>query len=479
MIDNIDLKIVPVILCGGQGKRLWPLSRQENPKQYLPLMSDNSMLQETILRLKGLQNIESAIIVCNSEHRFLVAEQCKEINIKSPTILLEPTGRNTAPAISAAAFQVIDTLTNALLLVLSADHYIDDVGSFYEAINIAKNNALNNKLVTFGIKPNDANTDYGYIKFKDECNDGAHNIDKFIEKPNLKTAQTFLKQGKYLWNSGMFMFKANILLDELTKYCPLISKATKASVTNASKDLDFIRLDEHSFSSCPNLSIDYALMEKSNNTVVVPLDVGWNDIGSWESLSRFGKKDLNGNIIEGNVMTDNTTNTYINSSSNRNMIVTIGIDDLVIVNTHDVTLISTKKMSGDVKLIADRVEKNRKAPKIHVKVYRPWGWFEVLEIGKFFQIKKLHVKPKEKLSFQFHNKRAEFWAVVKGTASIRQENKEFDLSVGDSIHIAQGEKHSLANHTDDDLEVIEVQSGKYFGEDDIVRLEDIYGRIKQ
>ena len=479
MIDNIDLKIVPVILCGGQGKRLWPLSRQENPKQYLPLMSDNSMLQETILRLKGLQNIESAIIVCNSEHRFLVAEQCKEINIKSPTILLEPTGRNTAPAISAAAFQVIDTLTNALLLVLSADHYIDDIDSFYEAINIAKNNALNNKLVTFGIKPNDANTDYGYIKFKDECNDGAHNIDKFIEKPNLRTAQTFLKQGKYLWNSGMFMFKANILLDELTKYCPLISKATKASVANASKDLDFIRLDEHSFSSCPNLSIDYALMEKSNNTVVVPLDVGWNDIGSWESLSRFGKKDVNGNIIEGNVMTDNTTNTYINSSSNRNMIVTIGIDDLIIVNTHDVTLISTKKMSGDVKLIADRVEKNSKAPKKHVKVYRPWGWFEVLEIGKFFQIKKLHVKPKEKLSFQFHNKRAEFWAVVKGTASIRQENKEFDLSVGDSIHIAQGEKHSLANHTDDDLEVIEVQSGKYFGEDDIVRLEDIYGRIKQ
>ena len=479
MINNIDLKIVPVILCGGQGKRLWPLSRQENPKQYLPLISDNSMLQETILRLKGLKNIESAIIVCNSEHRFLVAEQCKEINIKAPTILLEPTGRNTAPAISAAAFQVIDTLKNALLLVLSADHYIDDVGSFYKAINIAKKNALNNKLVTFGIKPNDANTDYGYIKFKDECNDGAHNIDKFIEKPNLRTAQTFLKQGKYLWNSGMFMFKANILLDELTKYCPLISKATKASVTNASKDLDFIRLDEHSFSSCPNLSIDYALMEKSNNTVVVPLDVGWNDIGSWESLSGFGKKDLNGNIIEGNVMTDNTTNTYINSSSNRNMIVTIGIDDLVIVNTHDVTLISTKKMSGDVKLIADRVEKNRKAPKIHVKVYRPWGWFEVLEIGKFFQIKKLHVKPKEKLSFQFHNKRAEFWAVVKGTASIRQENKEFDLSVGDSIHIAQGEKHSLANHTDDDLEVIEVQSGKYFGEDDIVRLEDIYGRIKQ
>jgi mannose-1-phosphate guanylyltransferase/mannose-6-phosphate isomerase len=479
MINSIDLKIVPIILCGGQGKRLWPLSRPENPKQYLPLISENSMLQETILRLKELPNLESPVIVCNSEHRFLVAEQFKEINIDEPAILLEPLGRNTAPAISAAAFHVLDLHTNALLLVLPADHYIDDIDSFYEAINTAKNNALNNKLVTFGVKPKDANTEYGYIKSKDQFNDGAYSIDKFTEKPNFKTAQSFLKQGKYLWNSGMFMFKADILINELTKYSSIITRATKISVANALKDLDFIRLEKKAFSSCPSVSIDYALMEKSNNTVVVPLDAGWNDIGSWETLSKFGKKDSNGNIIKGDVITDNTSNTYINSSSNRNKVVTIGIDNLVIVNTHDVTLISTKEMSGDVKLIADNLEKDTKKFNRHVKVYRPWGWFEVLEIGKFFQIKKLHVKAKEKLSFQFHNKRAEFWAVVKGVASIRQEDKELNLSVGDSIHIAQGEKHSLANNTDEDLEVIEVQSGKYFGEDDIVRLEDIYGRIKK
>jgi len=479
MTDSIDLKIVPVILCGGEGKRLWPLSRQGNPKQYLPLLSDNSMLQETILRLSGLPNLENAIIVCNSEHRFLVAEQCEEIHINKPTILLEPIGRNTAPAISAAAFHVLDTLNDALLLVLSADHYIEDKDSFYEAINTAKTNALNNKLVTFGIQPKDANTDYGYIKFKGQCNDGAYNIDKFTEKPDLKNAEMFLKQGKYLWNSGMFMFKANLLINELTEYCPLISEATKISVANAIKDLDFIRLDEKAFSVCPNESIDYALMEKSNNRVVVPLDAGWNDIGSWQTLSKFGKKDLDGNIIKGDVITENTSNTYINSSSNRNKIVTIGIDDLVIINTHDVTLISSKAMSGDVKLIADHVENNSNNSSKHVKVYRPWGWFEVLEIGDFFQIKKLHVKAKERLSFQFHNKRAEFWAVVKGVASIRLENKELNLSVGDSIHIAQGEKHSLANNTDEDLQVIEVQSGKYLGEDDIVRLQDIYGRIKK
>jgi len=332
------VKIIPVILSGGDGTRLWPLSRKQYPKQYLPLVSNNTMLQETILRLNGLDNLADPIIVCNADHRFLVAEQCRQIDITKPTILLESVGRNTAPAIAAAALQSLKQTDDAVLLVLSADHVIQDIKAFHQAINIASNQAQEGKLATFGIVPTDANTGYGYIKSSDESVNGSYKVEEFVEKPDLQTAQTYLEQGNYLWNSGMFMFKAATLIDELTTYSPKIVTSVNDAVNNAKQDLDFIRFDKQAFESSPSDSIDYALMEKSDNVVVVPLDAQWNDIGSWSALYDIGTKDSNGNVIQGDVFIEETTNTYINA--NHHMVATIGVQDLVIVDTPNATNIS-------------------------------------------------------------------------------------------------------------------------------------------
>jgi len=470
------MQIIPVILSGGSGTRLWPLSRRQYPKQYLPLVSDNTMLQETILRLKGLDNLADPIIICNTDHRFLVAEQCQQIDITNPTILLEPIGRNTAPAIAAAALQAQKISEDSILLVLSADHVIKDVDEFHKAIDIAFKQAQKGRLVTFGIVPTEANTGYGYIKSAINETGGAYQVEEFVEKPDAKTAKSYLEKGNYLWNSGMFMFQANTLIDELTTHSHDIVKSVSNSVKNATKDLDFIRLEEKAFASSPSDSIDYALMEKSNNVVVVPLDAQWNDIGSWSALYDIGTKDARGNVIQGDVFTEETNNTYINAS--HHMVATIGVEDLVIVDTPNATLISTKDQAHKVKKIVEQLQQtNRKEHSFHRKVYRPWGWYDAIEIGINFQVKRLHVNPGAKLSLQKHQKRAEHWVVVSGTATATNGEEVLTLTEGDSTHIPIGTIHGLENKTNEQLEIIEVQSGTYLGEDDIVRFEDIYGRL--
>jgi len=470
-------KITPVILSGGSGTRLWPLSRKQYPKQYLPLVGDNTMLQETILRLEGLDNLADPIIICNADHRFLVAEQCQQVSIKNPTILLEPVGRNTAPAIAAAALQSLKDSDGSMLLVLSADHVIQDVDAFHEAINIASQQVQSGKLATFGIVPTNANTGYGYIKSSKENINGAHKVEEFVEKPDLKTAQTYLKQGNYLWNSGMFMFKADVLIEELTIHSSDIVNSVNNAINNATKDLDFIRLDKQAFESSPSDSIDYALMEKSDNVVVVPLDAQWNDIGAWPALYDIGTKDSQGNVIKGDVITQGTTNTYINAD--HHMVAAIGVDNLIIIDTPDATFIATQDKAQEVKSIVESLQASgRCESSAHRKVYRPWGWYDSIESGEYFQVKRLHVKPGAKLSLQMHHKRAEHWVVVSGTATVTNGEQIFSLEKGESTYIPLGVTHSLENKTNKPLEIIEVQSGSYLGEDDIIRFEDMYGRIK-
>jgi mannose-1-phosphate guanylyltransferase/mannose-6-phosphate isomerase len=481
-------KIIPVILSGGSGTRLWPLSRKEYPKQYLPLVGDNTMLQETILRLEGLDNLADPIIICNAGHRFLVAEQCQQIDIRNPTILLEPVGRNTAPAIAAAALQSLKNSDDAVLLVLSADHVIQDIEAFHAAINIANNQAQAGKLATFGIVPTDANTGYGYIQAKpenDKCS--VMNVKSFHEKPNQETAEKYLAVNsklniknlplEFLWNSGMFMFKATTLVDELITHSPDIVKSVGNAIDNATQDLDFIRLDKQAFESSPSDSIDYALMEKSNNVVVVPLDAQWNDIGAWSALHNIGIKDKNNNVIKGDVITQDTTNTYINA--NHHMIATIGVDNLIIVDTPDATFIATQDKAQEVKSIVESLQASGRCEgTAHRKVYRPWGWYDSIESGEYFQVKRLHVKSHAKLSLQMHHKRAEHWVVVRGIATVTNGEQTFSLNKGESTYIPIGVTHALANNTSEPLEIIEVQSGVYLGEDDIVRFEDIYGRVE-
>jgi len=471
------MMIIPVILSGGSGTRLWPLSRKQCPKQYLPLVGDNTMLQETILRLSGLDNLVDPIIICNADHRFLVAEQCQQIDIKNPTILLEPVGRNTAPAIAAAALQSLKQIDDAVLLVLSADHVIQDVEAFHQAINIASNQAQAGKLAIFGVVPTDANTGYGYIKSSKANNDGAYKVKEFVEKPDLQTAQTYLGQGNYLWNSGMFMFKAATLINELITHSPEIVTPVNDAVNNAEQDLDFIRLDKQAFESSPSDSIDYALMEKSDNVVVVPLDALWNDIGTWSALNDIGIKDTNGNVIKGDVITQDTTNTYINA--NHHIVATIGVDNLIVVDTSDATFIATQDKAQEVKSLVESLQSDgRDEGVIHRKVYRPWGWYDSIESGKNFQVKRLHVNPGAELSLQMHHKRAEHWVVVSGEATVVNGEETLTLKEGESTYIPIGATHSLGNKTNELLEVIEVQSGIYLGEDDIVRFKDIYGRSK-
>ena len=470
-------KIIPVILSGGSGTRLWPLSRNQYPKQYLPLVGNKTMLQETILRLNGLNGLSDPIIICNVDHRFLVAEQCQKIGIKNPIILLEPIGRNTAPAIAAAALQSLKDSDDSTLLVLSADHVIQDVHAFHKAINIARQQSQSFKLVTFGIVPTNANVGYGYLKASNENNNGAYRVKEFIEKPDLKTAEFYLEQGNYLWNSGIFMFQARTFIDELTTHAPNIVSSVNNAVNNAKKDLDFIRLEKQAFESSPSDSIDFVLMEKSNNVVVVPLDAKWNDIGAWPALYEIGSKDSQGNVIKGDVITQDTTNTYI--SADYHLVAAIGVDNLIIIDTPDATYIATQDKAHEVKNIVESLQASgRCESSIHRKVYRPWGWYDSIESGEHFQVKRLSVKPGAKLSLQMHHKRAEHWVVVSGIATVTNGEQIFDLNKGESTYIPKGITHALYNQTNEPLEIIEVQSGTYLGEDDIVRFEDVYGRVK-
>jgi mannose-1-phosphate guanylyltransferase/mannose-6-phosphate isomerase len=472
------MKIVPVILSGGSGTRLWPLSRQQYPKQFLPLLGNNSMFQETLLRLKGVNNLSDPVVVCNDNHRFLVAEQLNQIGINNAAIILEPVGRNTAPAITAALMQIINDIDkqDSIMLVLSADHEIKNINEFQKIINIAKIHASKGKLVTFGIVPNSANTGFGYINFSEEANSDAYEVKKFVEKPNQKTAESYIKDGCYLWNSGMFMFDPNQLIKELSTHCIEIVSAVKQSFDNATQDLDFIRLESQYFKSSPSNSIDYALMEKSNNVVVIKLDADWSDVGSWSSLYDISEKDKNGNVLKGDIFTEETFDSYIDAGSH--IVATIGVSDLVIVDTPDATLIASKDQAYKVQKIVKNLQSfNREEHANNRKVFRPWGWYDSIESGLNFQVKKLHVKPGAKLSLQMHHKRAEHWVVVDGEATVTNGDKIFTLTKGESTYIPLGVTHSLENKTSQILEIIEVQSGSYLGEDDIVRFEDVYGRV--
>ena len=465
--------ITPVILSGGSGTRLWPLSRKLHPKQFINLVNDTTLFQDTILRLPT--NVADPLVICNEEHRFLAAEQLRQIDRESNGIILEPIGKNTAPAIALAALKFINNGKDPLLLVLSADHLIQNIDAFHKSIEVAEKLAENNKLVTFGIVPDKAETGYGYIKADIDNTADYYNIQSFTEKPNQEDAQKYLDSGNYLWNSGMFMFKASIYLQELEKFEPEILTSCKKSCQTEYKDKDFIRLNNDEFRQCPEQSVDYAVMEYTKDGVVVPLDANWSDIGSWGALWDAKNKDKNGNVSEGDVILDDVKNTYT-YSSNR-LVSVIGISDLIIVDTQDALLVADKKYSQNIKNIVNQLKKsNRSEADNHRKVFRPWGYYDSIDADNGFQVKRILVNPGAKLSLQKHGHRAEHWVVVKGVAKVTCGEKIFSLKENQSTYIPKGEVHRLENQEGIDLEIIEIQTGDYLGEDDIIRLEDDYQR---
>ena len=478
--NNTNDKITPVILSGGQGTRLWPLSRKSFPKQFLSINSCNekSLLQNTQLRLSGIKNITEPILICNNEHRFIVAEQMRDINVNPKSILLEPFGRNTAPAILLAAFKSLETENNPHLLILSADHQIRNEDKFRDLIETGKTYSAKNKLVTFGVIPRSPETGYGYIKSKRPFNleniEGIE-ISDFIEKPNLKKAQEFIKDKCFTWNSGIFLFKAKTIINEIKNFNPDIYKACEISFRKSKKDLDFQRLDSESFNICPNLSIDIAVMENTVNGIVLPFDAEWSDIGSWKSVWENSKKDNSGNAKQGKVLSKNTENCYFHSEDK--LLVGLGINNLVIVNTDDAILVADKNESQNIKEIVNDLNTNNfKEATNHKKGFRPWGFYISIIEDQRWQVKIIHVNPGAELSLQMHHHRSEHWVVVKGTAKVEIENEKLILSENESAYIPLGSKHRLSNPGKIPLELIEVQSGAYIGEDDILRFEDQYGR---
>ncbi|MGY3082535.1 mannose-1-phosphate guanylyltransferase/mannose-6-phosphate isomerase [Pseudomonas fragi] len=467
-------KILPVIMSGGSGSRLWPLSRQLNPKQFLPLANDLSMLQVTIQRLKG---IDSALplLICNEQHRFLAAEQLRQLNLEQANILLEPVGRNTAPAIALAALQACNESDDPILLILAADHLIKDVEAFQTCIQTALPLAQDGKLVTFGIVPTHAETGYGYIEQGIDVGVGGFKVSRFVEKPDLVTAQEYLANGSYFWNSGMFMFRASRYLEELETFRPDILAACRAALAGGSQDMHFTRVDEAAFAACPDDSVDYAVMEKTADAVMVPLDAGWSDIGSWTALWDVSDKDQQGNVFKGDVLNQQSRNTYVHADSR--LVATVGLDDLVIVETKDAVLVAHKDHVQDVKKIVEQLKNGSRTEHInHREVYRPWGVYDSVDNGHRYQVKRITVKPGAKLSVQMHHHRAEHWIVVSGTARVTNGEKTYLVCENESTYIPIGQIHALENPGVIPLELIEVQSGSYLGEDDIVRFEDKYGR---
>ena len=472
---------IPIILCGGFGSRLWPLSRNTYPKQFLSLNPHNNktLLQKTLLRLEGLENISKPIVICNEENRFVVAEQMREINIKPLNILLEPFGRNTAPAITLGALVSLEKENNPNLLVLAADHEISNKKNFHKSIKEGFKYSQQGRLVTFGIKPTYPETGYGYIETYEKTklkNGNCYEIKSFSEKPDIQTARQFLKCGNYLWNSGMFTFKAKKILEELKKNCPDIVDKCKNSLKTAQNDLDFQRIGRGYFNECPNLSIDSAVMEKTDNGSVVTLEAGWSDIGSWEALWKISQKDKNNNFKCGNVILKDSKNSYFHSSER--LLVGLGLEDIIAIETSDAVLVTKKRESQNVKEIVRILEsKNIIEGKEHKKIYRPWGYHISLVEDKNWKVKIIMVKPGEKLSLQKHKYRAEHWVVVKGKATVQIELEEFLLNSNQSIFIPVGSKHRLINNESNALVLIEVQTGSYIKEDDIERFEDNYGRV--
>jgi len=463
--------IKAVIMAGGSGTRLWPLSRAGHPKQFLALNGKETMLQATMKRLDSL-NIDASVTICNEDHRFFVAEQLREIN-RLGSIILEPIGRNTAPAIALAA--LMDE-GDPLLLVLAADHVIQDEAAFTTAVIKALALAEAGKLVTFGIIPSEPHTGYGYIKKGDEVS-GGYLVNKFIEKPSSDVAQEYLNAGDYLWNSGMFLFKASRYLNELQKFRPDIFDACVASTDRVESDLDFMRVNKESFIECPSDSVDYAVMEKTADAVVVEMDAGWSDIGSWASLWDISKKDKNGNVSHGDVILHGTNNSFVRTDGK--LVATVGVDNLIIVSTKDALMVAHKDSAQDAKIIVQKLKDDKRTEwELNREVCRPWGKYDAIDHGDQYQVKRITVYPGAKLSVQLHHHRAEHWIVVSGTAKVTNGDKTFLLSENESTYIPIGVVHALENPGKISLELIEVQSGSYLGEDDILRFEDIYGRVK-
>lgn len=470
------MKIHPVILCGGSGTRLWPLSRSAYPKQFLRLASDHSLLQDTWLRLAQLPDVAPPTIVSNEEHRFLVAEQFRAIGARPERIVLEPVGRNTAPAVAAAALALSKQDPDALLLVLPSDHVIQDTASFHRAIGLAATAAAKGHLTTFGIVPDAPETGYGYINRGAALPglDGTFAIGRFVEKPDAATAQRLLDSGDYWWNSGMFLFKASAFLEELRTHAPDVLSAVTRALEGAKGDLDFCRLDAGAFTASPSISIDYAVMEKTRRGAVVPADMGWSDVGSWDALWDIEEKTPEGNVLDGDVVAADVTDTYVKAE--HRMVAALGVRDLVIVETADAVLVANRSAAQDVKVLVDKLKSgNRTEHAFHRKVYRPWGTYEGIDVGERHQVKRLTVNPGQKLSLQLHHHRAEHWIVVSGTARVTCGDKVILLTENQSTYIPLGEKHRLENPGLVPLQLIEVQSGNYL-KNNIVRFEDVYNR---
>ena len=469
--------LTPVLLSGGVGSRLWPVSRETHPKQFLPLAGELSMLQETLQRTSGLEEA-APVVVCNEEHRFMVAEQLRQVDIKASALILEPQGRNTAPAVALAAMQALASDPEALMLVLPADHLIQNVEAFAAAVATAIPLAQQGRLMTFGVIPSSPETGYGYIQCGAVLDDGLYDLECFVEKPDAATAQTYVDSGNYVWNSGMFLLRAATYLEQLGEHAPRILECCRKAMDGASKDMDFVRPDAEAFLECPSDSIDYAVMEKTAAGGVVSLDCGWSDVGAWSALWDVAERDGDGNVCKGDVMLDNCSDSYFRSDSR--LLAATGVANLVVVETADAVLVADRSRVQDVKRIVNRL-KDQRRPEVsqHRRVYRPWGSYESLVMSERFQVKRIVVNPGETLSLQMHHHRAEHWIVVHGTAEVTCEDKVFMLGEDESTYIPLGHKHRLANPGRIPLELIEVQSGAYLGEDDIVRYEDVYGREKK
>ncbi len=473
--------IHPVILSGGSGTRLWPLSRELYPKQMHALAGERSLLQQTVLRAADPELFAPPVLIANDEHRFVIAEQLRQIGIGNAAIVLEPVGRNTAPAAAVAALIVARQDPEALLLLMPSDHVIGDEPAFRRAIAIAARAADQGRLMTFGIAPDRPETGFGYIRAGGAlagC-DGAHEIERFVEKPDLDTAIGWLKDGGYFWNGGIFLFRAGDLIEEMRAAAPEILEAAGRALDKARRDLDFVRLDRDCFAACPSKSIDYAVMEHTRRAGVVPVDMKWSDLGSWTALWSIGEADLAGNVVQGDALIADTRGSYLRAEPGI-LVATVGVRDLVVVATRDAVLVAPRERAQDVKLVVEKLKaQGNDAATAHRKVFRPWGAYESIDAGPGFQVKHITVLPGQRLSLQRHGRRAEHWVVVRGTARVTQEERVFDLHENQSTYIPPGTRHRLENATDQPLHLIEVQSGAYLGEDDIERFDDVYGRTDQ
>jgi mannose-1-phosphate guanylyltransferase/mannose-6-phosphate isomerase len=472
----VAIPVYPVVLCGGSGSRLWPMSRRLLPKQFLPLVSERTLFQDTLLRLNGIEPIRAPIVVSNDEHRFLVAEQMREIGIEPEVQMLEPVGRNTAPAVAVVAHYLESRDPESCILVLPSDHLVGNVASFHAVVGAALPLAARGLLVTFGIKPQRPETGYGYIEGGDPI-PGSHGIAvrRFVEKPDLESARSYVASGRFYWNSGMFAFKPRRFVEELERFRPDIAAAARVALESGTRDLDFLRLDSAAFLSCPSESIDFAVMERTTGSAMVPADIGWSDVGSWTALWEVAERDSTNNVSHGDVDLRDASGCYVRAE--HRMVAALGVRDLIIVETNDAVLVADMARAQEVREVVERLDRQARTEHVsHSRVYRPWGYYEGIDAGQRFQVKRIMVKPGEALSLQMHHHRAEHWIVVSGTARVFRGEEEYFLSENESTYIPIGTKHRLENPGKVPLFLIEVQSGGYLGEDDIVRFEDRYRR---